>query len=131
MHQSGVPLNFDWSEYLDLAKELAPRPISAATQEAKLRCAISRAYYANYCKARNHLRDKEGQTVPAQDAHRYVIDIFLNSAERKRRDMGKDLNRLRVDRIKADYYDEFNGVASQTEVVLLLAERVSSNLDNL
>jgi uncharacterized protein (UPF0332 family) len=124
-------VNFDWSDYLELAKELAPRPINAATQESKLRCAISRAYYANYCKARNHLRDKGGQVIPAHDAHRYVIDALLNSTERKRKDLGKDLNRLRVDRIKADYYDEFNGVASQTEVVLLLAEKVFSNLDSL
>jgi uncharacterized protein (UPF0332 family) len=124
-------VSFDWSDYLKLANELAPRPINAATQEAKLRCAISRAYYANYCKARNHLRDKEGQLIPAHDAHRYVIDTLLNSTERKRKDLGKDLNRLRVDRIKADYYDEFNGVASQTEVALLLAEKVNSSLDNL
>ena len=124
-------MNFDWSDYLKLAKELVPRPIDAATQEAKLRCAISRAYYANYCKARNHLRDKEGQIIPTRDAHRYVIDIFLNSTERKRKDLGKDLNRLRVDRIKADYYDEFNGIASQTDVVLLLADKVISNLDSL
>ncbi len=124
-------MSFDWSDYLKLANELAPRPINAATQEAKLRCAISRAYYANYCKARNHLRDNEGQVIPAHDAHRYVIDILLNSTERKRRDLGKDLNRLRIDRIKADYYDEFNGVAAQTEVVLMLAEKVISKLDSL
>jgi hypothetical protein len=124
-------VSFDWSDYLKLANELAPRPISAATPEAKLRCALSRAYYSNYCKARNHLRDNEGHVIPARDAHRYVIDALLNSTERKRRDLGKDLNRLRVDRIKADYYDEFNGVASQTEVALLLAEKVNSSLDNL
>lgn len=69
--------------------------------------------------------------IPAHDAHRYVIDVLLNSTERKRKDLGKDLNRLRVDRIKADYYDEFNGVASQTEAALLLAEKVNSRLDNL
>lgn len=124
-------MSFDWSDYLNFAKELAPRPVSAATQESRLRCAISRAYYANYCKARNHLRDKEGQTIPKQDAHKYVIDMFLNSTERKRKDLGKDLNRLRVDRIKADYHDEFNGLPAQTEIVLMLAEKVISNLDNL
>lgn len=124
-------MSFDWSDYLELANELAPRPINAATQEAKLRCAISRAYYANYCKARNHLRDKEGAVIPAHDAHRYVIDILLNSTARNLKDLGKDLNRLRIDRIKADYHDEFNGVAAQTEVVLMLAEKVMSNLDIL
>lgn len=124
-------MSFDWSDYLKLANELAPRPVSAAADEAKLRCAISRAYYANYCKIRNHLRDEDGMLIPTHDAHRYVVDTLLNSSERKRKDLGKDLNRLRVDRIKADYYDEFNGLASQTEVVLLLAEKVNSNLDSL
>jgi hypothetical protein len=124
-------VSFDWSDYLKLANELAPRPINASAQEAKLRCAIGRAYYANYCKARNHVRDKAGQTIPAHDAHRYVIDALLNSTERKCKDLGKDLNRLRVNRIRADYYDEFNGLTSQTEVALLLAEKVMSNLDRL
>lgn len=124
-------MSFDWSDYLELANELAPRPINVATQEAKLRCAISRAYYANYCKARNHLRDRGGQVIPAHEAHRYVIDALLNSTERSRKDLGKDLNRLRIDRIKADYHDEFNGLAAQTEVVLMLTEKVISKLNGL
>lgn len=124
-------MSFDWSDYLNLANELAPRPISAAAQEAKLRCAISRAYYANYCTARNHLREKEGQLIPVHDAHRYVINALLNSTERKRKDLVKDLNRLRIDRIKADYNDEFSGLPSQTEVALLLAEKLMSNLKKL
>lgn len=51
-------MSFDWSEYLNVAKELAGVETSAASQEAKLRAAITRAYYAAFIKARNHLRDK-------------------------------------------------------------------------
>jgi hypothetical protein len=51
-------MSFDWSKYLNVAKELAGVETSAASQEAKLPAAISRAYYAAFIKARNHLRDK-------------------------------------------------------------------------
>ena len=39
-------MSFDWSEYLDLARELAK------FSEAGQRSAISRAYYAAFCTAR-------------------------------------------------------------------------------
>lgn len=45
-------MNFDWEEYFNLAKELA-----GTTEEAKLRSAVSRAYYSAFCLARNYLRD--------------------------------------------------------------------------
>jgi uncharacterized protein (UPF0332 family) len=47
---------FDWSDYLDLANELAGDIASQTTEEAKLRSSVSRAYYAAFCKARNYLR---------------------------------------------------------------------------
>lgn len=124
-------MSFNWSEYLSLANELAPRPIDRTTAEAKLRSAISRAYYANHCKARNFLRDCEGHKPRREDAHRFVIEKFSNSIDRTRRDIGKDLNRLKVDRIKADYEDEFSGIAAKTEAVLILAEQLSEKLDKL
>ena len=57
-------MSFDWSEYLNLAKELANQAIAPANQEAKLRTAISRSYYAAFINARNYLRDKEGILIP-------------------------------------------------------------------
>ena len=46
---------FDWADYLTLAQELATR----RSDEAALRPAVSRAYYAAFCQARNVLR-REG-----------------------------------------------------------------------
>ena len=37
-------MSFDWSQYLNVAKELAGDGTTPANQEAKLRAAISRAY---------------------------------------------------------------------------------------
>ncbi len=55
-------MSFDWSEYFRLAFDLDVRARLEANpqaQEAKWRTAISRAYYAAWCKARNKLLSAE------------------------------------------------------------------------
>ena len=44
-------MSFDWSQYLNLAKELAGQATIPAEQEARLRDAISRSYYLEFFKA--------------------------------------------------------------------------------
>ena len=46
-------MGFEWSKYLELAEELVQ-----LDDEAALRSAVSRAYYAVYGKARGHLQNK-------------------------------------------------------------------------
>ena len=49
-------MSFDYIDYLYLAQELVGQtPPQAAQPEAKLRSAISRAYYAAFLKARAFL----------------------------------------------------------------------------
>ena len=57
-------MSFDWSEYLTLAQELTSASTSSPIQEAHLRAAVSRAYYAAFCKARNYLHNKDGYLTP-------------------------------------------------------------------
>jgi len=52
-------VSFDWEQYYDLAEWLLKHPGTAAPQEASLRSAVSRAYYAAFCPARNFARDQE------------------------------------------------------------------------
>ena len=68
-------MKFDWEEYFNLAKELA-----GTTEEAKLRSAVSRAYYSAFCLARNYLRDiqqdprlSRNKTYDIND-HQYVAE---------------------------------------------------------
>lgn len=83
-------MSFDWSKYLNLAKELANQAIAPANQEAKLRAAISRSYYAAFINARNYLRDKQGILIPKTgDAHGYVSQHFEVSVDPVRRTLGK------------------------------------------
>jgi len=49
VHFRESAMSFDWSEYLDIARELAGQATASSSAEAKKRCAISRAYYAAFC----------------------------------------------------------------------------------
>ena len=126
-------MSFDWLEYLDLAQELARPPTGPSSQEARLRSAISRSYYAAFCKARNHLRDKEGDdTIPSGgQVHSYVRNQFMGNSDRVRKKVGENLNQLRIYRNKADYDDIVAGLPATTKRVLKQAKRVISTLGNL
>ena len=95
---------FDWKQYLDLARELSPPTTSnAGTQEARLRSAVSRAYYAVFCHARNYSRDwlKFVPNHTADDHGR--LRAFLKDG--KRRGIALKLDQLRQWRNDADYSD--------------------------
>jgi len=99
-------VNFDWKEYLDLACNLFGEDI-LAPEEACWRSSISRAYYATFHQTRIHLKDKEpSTTIPrGVKAHSFIREYFKSSAEPERKKIGENLNRLRIDRNKADYDD--------------------------
>ena len=124
-------MRFDWSEYLDVAKELASVSSSSVNREAKLRSAIS-TYYAAFINARNYLRDREGLLIPkTSDAHRYVKDQFQHSSDLVRQSLGEKLLRLRDFRRQADYVDTFPGLVGITQTALKLSEEVIAILSNL
>ncbi|MBW4687035.1 MAG: HEPN domain-containing protein [Komarekiella atlantica HA4396-MV6] len=112
-------MSFDWSEYLNVAKELAGVATTPANQEAKCRAAISRAYCAAFITARNYLREQEGISIPkTSDAHRYVSDQFELSSDLMRKSVAKKLARLRGFRRQADYVDNFPGLSGITIIAL-------------
>ncbi len=125
-------MSFDWSDYLDLARELYRQGVVHSSKEAELRSAISRAYYAAFCKARNHLRDKENRTLSeGPEAHVEVQDKFILSSDRRRREIGENLNRLRTFRNRADYRDIFSGLTNTTITSIELADDVISDISRL
>lgn len=124
-------MSFDWSQYLNLAQELAGE-LTLSNREARLRSSVSRAYYAAFCTGRNHLRDREGDTIPlGGQSHIYVRDQFRNSANRVRKQIGEYLNRLRIRRNKADYDDTVPGLSSMTKVALKFATAIISGVRGL
>src|SRR3954454_15525618 len=100
-------MSFRWSEYLDLARELARQSSSGTLPEAKSRAAISRAYYAAFGQARNHLRGRQPLLVFPTDAeiHRFVREQYQRSIEPMSRAVAANLDRLRAWRNLADYED--------------------------
>ena len=72
-------MSFAWAAYLTLAEALFRERVTFADKEACCRAAISRAYYAAFCAARNHARDNEGLTLPRSDrigVHQVVINYY-------------------------------------------------------
>lgn len=138
-------MKFDWSGYLDLAKELAVINTSDAAKivEAKLRSSISRAYYAAFCLPRNYLRDylEDPRLSKARsddvNEHQYVAQEFKNydSRNKKMIEIGKNLSRLRALRNKADYDDVFsdriNKLQNEVNFCLTLAENIITNINEL
>lgn len=126
-------MKFDWSEYFNLAKDLAE-----TSEEAELRSAVSRAYYSAFCLARNYLRDI--QQYPRLwrnitydiNAHKYVAEKFIYNQSKSQImiEIGKDLNRLRKMRNKADYEDTRN-LKREARTALMLAQNIISALSNL
>lgn len=130
-------MNFEWSAYLNLAEQLlnsASNPIiNQADREAMLRTAISRAYYAAFVSARNHLRENYGDKfVPASgDAHSYVANQFRNSPNQWSKKIGWKLHFLRKYRNMADYDNVFQNLLLNATTSILEAKRSLNILDRL
>lgn len=95
---------FDWKQYLDLARELAqPTASDPGQREARLRSAISRAYYASFCHARNYSRNwlKFVPDHTADDHGRLKAHLRVG----KRHGIALKLDQLRQWRNDADYQD--------------------------
>jgi uncharacterized protein (UPF0332 family) len=90
---------FDWGLYLNTARSLAAN----TNDEAALRSAVSRAYYAAFGLA--SLRAvAENKHVPSTgEAHAVVWKHFESASDRFRKKIGADGKRLRWRRRQADY----------------------------
>ncbi|MEG4351969.1 HEPN domain-containing protein [Microcoleus sp. LAD1_D3] len=132
-------MRFDWSEYLNLAQELAAtNSDSSANREAKLRSAISRAYYSTFCLARNYLRDIEKDPRLFRknrdiNEHQYVAQEFIYHPHKMKNmaKIGENLSTLRGIRNKADYEDTMFNLQKEAKTALMLAQNIISALSNL
>jgi uncharacterized protein (UPF0332 family) len=103
---------FDWREYLNLAKFLLNLEISKISEEALYRCAVSRAYYSAFCWARNYAQRNLGfkPTGKGED-HKLVREIL---AKKGFIEIAEKLDKLRKWH-SCDYkdviYDDLNSMA--------------------
>ena len=127
-------MKLDWSEYFNLAKELAE-----TSEEAELRSAVSRAYYSAFCLARNYLRDIQldprlsWHKTYDINAHKYVAEKFIYNQSKSQTmiEIGQNLNRLRKMRNKAEYEDTIFYLQKEARTALMLAQNIILALSNL
>jgi hypothetical protein len=100
-------MSFLWRDYLTVAAALIQARNTFAPAEGRYRAAISRAYYAAYGAARNHARDYEGYSpVPTGRDHGLVAAHYLAGTTRTHHKIGRILERLLLERHRADYQDD-------------------------
>jgi len=117
---------FNWIEYLELAKSLQTQQGKIYSQEAAFRSAVSRAYYAAFCYARNFARDFEG-FIPRNNVqdHALVKTHFMNQG---RPYIARKLDALRKWRNACDYNDIVDDLSELLIDALQKAQEVIEKL---
>jgi uncharacterized protein (UPF0332 family) len=116
-------MTFDWRKFFELAQDLASRRDS----EASLRSAVSRAYYAVHCSARDLARLN---TSGARDAHKIVIEYYENRRGRAW-SVGNTLAILLRERKHADYDDAPAVTPAKASTSIIRAQTALENLAKL
>jgi len=116
-------MRFDWAEFLNLARYLQGDSTVAFSQEAGLRTAVSRAYYAAFGHAVEFARVKlrYRPTYDWQD-HRNVRQHFVNSGKV---DIAQGLEEMRQWRNDCDYRSDADPMISiRVESAINRADRI-------
>lgn len=117
---------FDWREYLALAQYLQSQGNGTFSQEAAHRCAVSRAYYAAFCHARNYARDHQGFNLTRDpNEHERVRSHFQ---QRGNTAVATDLALLRQWRNQCDYHDTSANFALMLVGAIAGAQRIFESL---
>jgi uncharacterized protein (UPF0332 family) len=100
---------FNWIDYFDLAQYLHGKTNTRYSQESAKRAAVSRAYYAAFCFARNYAKDQYGRTKgKGSREHADIIAFYktLSSVRADFDDIAENLDDLRQWRNFCDYDDD-------------------------
>ena len=134
-------LKFNWKRYLSLAEYLLESMEENEDDESKDRCGISRAYYAAFHRAGKFLR-AINQTVDIYQSgsHENIIKVFEDFGRKNKpyAFIAKELKRLKLMRIKADYNDKYFENARNTaslkqelKKAILMAKDIIDTIDEI
>jgi uncharacterized protein (UPF0332 family) len=125
-------MTFDWYQYLVLAEYLYDNRDTFPDREACLRAAISKAYYAAFCSARNYARDFDRLVLDesAQD-HGSVKKHYIRAPDPKNRQVGNSLDRLRDLRNQADYSDSIEKLEELAKAAISQSKQVHTLLKQI
>ena len=111
---------FDWDKFRELAEKLRQDETEAAK-----RTAVSRIYYAVYHRAKTYLENEGFQFRQFESSHRQIWDEFKDKG-RTFTAIGNTGDRLRANRIKADYIEEIENIDFLVKRSFELAENASA-----
>jgi hypothetical protein len=94
----------NWREYLELARWLQTNTPPGMSDECARRCAVSRAYFAAFCFARNYALAYLGFTERKDSDDHGRLRAHLKA--KRRRKTAESLDRLRQWRNACDYNDD-------------------------
>jgi uncharacterized protein (UPF0332 family) len=118
-------MNFDWEGFHSIALQLAGVLPGATLEEAALRTAISRAYYAAFHKARQSFLGQSYIFPQRRDTHEEVIFAIERSETVQARRAAIHLRNLKDLRHRADYDDtEFPRLRDNSQLALRYAREV-------
>jgi len=116
---------FNWDDYLKLAKDLILPEIKRRSDEACLRTAVSRAYYAAYNKVERYAR-VHGYAPPKENKHEALIKFFAMNNDQNMKIISAKLGIVKKDRVRCDYYDNIYQI--NPSKVIKIAEEIISKL---
>lgn len=122
-------MDFNWNDYLDLAKSLQKSTSNKIKiEEACCRTAVSRAYYAVYHIALDFAERNLGYSKfigrNVGKNHRKLGIYYKRCSEYEYRNLGGILERMHKDRISCDYYNPTNNVKSMMNNAILDANDI-------
>jgi uncharacterized protein (UPF0332 family) len=95
-------VSFDWTGFYIVADSLVNSP-PTGFDEAAFRCAISRAYYAAFCSARDYAISKGVHLSTDGRAHGELVRHYKRAPNQAMNTIGTRLRDLRRNRRDADY----------------------------
>lgn len=120
-------MNFDWHDFLQLARALTDAPAHPGPPEAAYRSAASRAYYAAYHSALQNAIPKGFTPSSTGDDHRKLPNYYRHNTlpQDLRRKLAQELERLLALRLKADYHRQLDRTPeSLAKQAIGMAQRV-------
>jgi len=128
-------MTFSWATYFTLAQELFKNAPNSPLQEARLRSAISRAYYAVFNESRVFLEARiPNVNIPKTGAaHNVVPDLLIHHSLSNQNwvSVGNKLKRLKGYRRQADYDNRINQLPKTAQLSILEASSALALLKNL
>lgn len=126
---------FDWSDYLTLAKALLESPPREALLQAVWRTAISRAYYASFCAARAFYVAKHGHQFRDESVHTEVRRSYREMGNRmnshRYKKIADALDRLHAARSKADYDSTMEDPGQAADIAVRRSEEILKLLSSM